>query len=529
MLQIQKRNGDLVSFDPKKILNRIKKASKGLKAVNSDEIFIKVITSTPTEGIVATKTLDTLISETAAAYTTSHYEYSKLAAAIAVSSYHKDSYKSFYATMKILNTQEVISDKLIEIIETYGIDRVESVLDFERDYTFDYFGWKAMQDVYLLKTSEGLSIERPQHLYMRVALWVTNTFEEAVDYYNELSNQMISKATPIMINSGTVNPQLASCVLKPNDGDNRISLLETFNDICIYSSDAAGIGLGMSNIRSKESKIKTSGGNAGGLLKYLKIVNEGLRFFNQQGRRPGSAAVYIEPWHKDVYDLLDIKKVQGKDELRARDIFTALWIPDNFMKAVKEDSDYYLFCPNDIMKGGLKAFHEIYGEEFEKEYDKAIQLGIGKKIKAKDLWLKILESQIETGVPYIGYKDHVNRKTNHQNIGVISQSNLCIYEKSNLNIIVNDEIKIVDFKELSTLLENGKQIKILSYNDKLNINEYQEISAIQKTSSSAEVLKIFDEATGLEIICTPNHEIYTKNRGWVKAIELTESDSLMIV
>jgi ribonucleoside-diphosphate reductase alpha chain len=182
----------------------------------------------------------------------------------------------------------------------------------------------------------------------------------------------------------------------------------------------------MSNIRSKESRIKTSGGFAGGLLRYLKIVNESLRFFNQQGRRPGSAAIYIEPWHKDIIDLLEIKKNTGAEELRARDLFTALWIPDNFMNAVRNNDDWYLFCPNDIIKSGIKPLQECYGEEYEKNYNKAIELGIGKKVKAQDIWSKIIESQIETGVPYLAAKDHANRKTNHQNIGVIKQSNLCI-------------------------------------------------------------------------------------------------------
>jgi len=260
---------------------------------------------------------------------------------------------------------------------------------------------------------------------MRVALWVTNTFEEAMDYYNSLSNQLISPATPIMINSGTRVPQLASCVLHYNNSDSRNGLLDTLNDISTYSSDAAGIGLSMSNIRSKESRINSSGGFAGGLLKYLKIVNESLRFFNQQGRRPGSAAIYLEPWHKDIMDLLEIKKNTGAEELRARDLFTALWIPDNFMNAVKDNGDWYLFCPNDIIKAGIKPLQECYGEEYEANYNKAVEMGLGKKIKAQDIWSKIVESQIETGVPYLSSKDNANRKTNHQNIGVIKQSNLC--------------------------------------------------------------------------------------------------------
>jgi ribonucleoside-diphosphate reductase alpha chain len=313
----------------------------------------------------------------------------------------------------------------MSIIEKYGPSKIDEVINHENDYNFDYFAWRSLQEMYLLKTPEGKVIERPQHMYMRVALWVTNTYEEAVEYYNSLSNQRISKATPIMINAGTRVPQLASCVLHYNNSDSREGLLKTLNDISTYSSDAAGIGLSMSNIRSKESRIKSSGGFAGGLLKYLKIVNESLRFFNQQGRRPGSAAIYLEPWHRDIMDLLEIKKNTGAEELRARDLFTALWIPDNFMRAVKNNEDWYLFCPNEIIKSGIKPLQECFGDEYEENYQKAVDLGIGRKVKAQDIWSKIIESQVETGVPYLCAKDSANKKTNHQNIGVIKQSNLC--------------------------------------------------------------------------------------------------------
>jgi ribonucleoside-diphosphate reductase alpha chain len=423
-LKIIKRGGDSVAFNPQKIYNRVKRASKGLN-VNSDEIFIKVITSVPTEGDITTKELDKLVYEIAAAYTGSHHDYSRLASSVAISSYHKETNDSFSQTMKLLHSDGIINDKLIETIELYGEEIVDAVINHDNDYNFDYFAWRSLQEMYLLKRPNGQVIERPQHMYMRVALWVTNTFEEAFDYYKSLSEQRISPATPIMINSGTKIPQLASCVLHYNNSDSRRGLLDTLNDISTYSADAAGIGLCMSNQRSKESRINSSGGYAGGLLKYLKIVNESLRFFNQQGRRPGSAAIYLEPWHKDIMDLLDIKKNTGAEELRARDLFTALWIPDNFMRAVKDNKSWYLFCPNDIVKAGLKPLQECFGEEYERVYKEAVALGLGKKVKAQDIWTKIIESQVETGVPYLCSKDSANRKTNHQNIGVIKQSNLC--------------------------------------------------------------------------------------------------------
>ena len=433
-LKIKKRGGDEVSFNPQKIYSRVKRAAKGLN-VNSDEIFIKVITSVPTEGFITTKELDKLVYEIAASYTGSHHDYSRLASSVAISSYHKETEKSFCTTMELLHVDGVINDKLMETILNYGPSNIDSIINHENDYNFDYFAWKSLQEMYLLKTPKGVVIERPQHMYMRVALWVTKSFEEAVEYYNSLSNQLISPATPIMINAGTKTPQLASCVLKYNNGDSREGLLQTFNDISTYSSDAAGIGLSMSNIRSKESRINSSGGFAGGLLKYLKIVNEGLRFFNQQGRRPGSAAIYIEPWHKDIMDLLEIKKNTGAEELRAKDLFTSIWLPDNFMNAVKNNDDWYLFCPNDIIKAGIKPLQEAYGDEYESNYNKAVELGLGKKVKAQTIWNKIIESQVETGVPYLCSKDSANRKTNHQNIGVIKQSNLCneIYQYTDEN------------------------------------------------------------------------------------------------
>ena len=253
-LRIKKRGGDEVSFNPQKIYNRVKRASKGLN-VNSDEIFIKVITSVPTEGFITTKELDKLVYEIAASFTGSHHDYSRLASSVAISSYHKDTNESFSITMKRLNDEGVVHNELIRKIDEYGAEKIDSVINHENDYQFDYFAWKALQEMYLLKLPNGKVIERPQHMYMRIALWVTESYEEAMDYYTSLSEQRISKATPIMINSGTLIPQLASCVLHYNNSDSRNGLLGTMNDISTYSSDAAGIGLCMSNIRSKESFI----------------------------------------------------------------------------------------------------------------------------------------------------------------------------------------------------------------------------------------------------------------------------------
>jgi ribonucleoside-diphosphate reductase alpha chain len=479
-LKILKRDGENVTFNPQKIYNRVKRSAKGLN-VNSDEIFIKVITSVPTEGVITTKELDKLIYEIAASYTGSHHDYSRLASSVAISSYHKETNPSFSETMNLLFSDGIINEKLVETIKEYGEDSIDEVINHENDYNFDYFAWRSLQEMYLLKRPNGVVVERPQHMYMRVALWVTDNFVDAVEYYKSLSNQLISKATPIMINAGTKVPQLASCVLHYNNSDSRNGLLNTLTDISTYSSDAAGIGLSMSNIRSKESRISTSGGYAGGLLKYLKIVNESLRFFNQQGRRPGSAAIYLEPWHKDIFDLLDIKKNTGAEELRARDLFTALWIPDNFMRAVKDNTEWYLFCPNDIITAGIKPLQESFGDEYEENYNKAVSLGLGKKVKAQDIWSKIIESQVETGIPYLCSKDSANRKTNHQNIGVIKQSNLCneIYQYTDEETTAICTLSSIVLKNFITngkfdfqLLFSEVRKVVRTLNKVVNINNY---------------------------------------------------------
>jgi ribonucleoside-diphosphate reductase alpha chain len=426
-MQIVKRNGLEIDFKPEKILTRIKKQSIGLK-VSADDVFLKV-----TQGIadkMTTSQVDELIMVQAETLSLYHPDYSKLAANIAISKLHKETEDNFMKATKKLYKAGVLSDKYYEKVKD-NIDLIESVIDYKKDFNFDFFGWSSLKDIYLLKIGSEVS-ERPQQLYVRVALMLTNTPEDFKEYYNFLVNQEISPATPIKINIGTRNTnnlegtgQIASCNLSIVPDDTTEGLLNILGRVAVSSSRAEGIGLAVSNIRSKESSVGTGNGKAGGVLKYLKVLNETLRFWNQKGKRPGSCAVYIEPWHKDIFDVLEIRKKTGDETLRARDLFSALWIPDNFMKAVKDNGDWYLFCPNDIKKAGLKPFYEIYGEEFELEYNKAVELGIGTKIKAHELWIKIIEAQIETGMPYMCYKDAANTKSNHKNFGMIHSSNLC--------------------------------------------------------------------------------------------------------
>jgi len=420
-MQVVKRNGQKIDFNPNKILLRIKKQSDKLK-VNADEVFLKV-----TQGIadnMTTNEVDDLISIVAESLSMNHPDYSILAANIAISKLHKETEDNFMKATKKQYNAGLLNDFYYNKVKE-NIELIESVIDYKRDFHFDYFGWCSLKDIYLLKTKDGQLVERPQQMYIRVALMVTNNADDFREKYNDLSNQQESPATPIKINIGTKIGQIASCNLSIVPDDSTEGLLNMLGRISISSSKAEGIGLAVSNIRSRQTNVGNSDGKAGGIFKYLKVVNEALRFWNQRGKRPGSCAVYIEPWHKDIFDVLDMRKKTGDDTLRARDLFSALWIPDNFMRAVETNGDWYLFCPHDIKTAGLKPFYEIYGAEYEEEYNKAVELGIGTKIKAHDLWLKILEAQIESGMPYMCFKDSANIKSNQKNMGVIHSSNLC--------------------------------------------------------------------------------------------------------
>lgn len=523
-MQVIKRNGNKIDFNPNKILTRIKKQSEGLK-VNADEVFIKV-----TQGLadnMTTNQLDDLISVVAESMAMNHPDYSKLAANIAISKLHKETEDSFMKATKKMYNAGLLNDNYYNKVKE-NIELIESVIDYEKDYNFDYFGWSSLKDIYLLKLSDGTIVERPQQMYIRVALMITNNADDFFEKYKDLSSQKESPATPIKINIGTKIGQIASCNLSIVPDDSTEGLLNMLGRISVSSSKAEGIGLAISNIRSKESNVGNSNGKAGGVLKYLKVVNEALRFWNQRGKRPGSCAVYIEPWHKDIYDVLDIRKKTGDENLRARDLFSALWIPNNFMKAVEENGDWYLFCPNDIEKAGLKPFYEIYGSEYEEEYDKAVEMGLGTKIKAHDLWLKIIESQIETGMPYMCFKDHANEKSNQKNMGVIHSSNLCVAGDTLITTKYHGKEVKMRISEVVKNFNKDHELEVLSYNISNGELEYKKITNAALMNESAEVLKITDEETGKSITCTPEHQIYTKNRGYVLAKDLVEDDILEI-
>ena len=446
-MRVIKRDGSEESVKFDKISARIKKQTYGLDQdhVEYMEIAKKVIAGVY-DG-VTTRELDNLAAETAASLTRIHPDYSILAARIALTSIKKETKKSFKDTVEDLynnidsKTGEpapLVSEELLEIVRS-NAKKIESMIIHDRDLDFEYFGFKTLERSYLLKI-DGRVVETPQHLYMRVALGVWgDNLKEVQKTYELLSTGQFTHATPTLFNSGTPKPQLSSCFLVANKGDDIDSLFDTIKDVAKISKWSGGIGLHVHGVRSKGSYIKGTGGQSDGLLPMLKTYNEVARWINQGGKRKGSFAIYLEPWHFDVESFIDLRKNHGKEEERARDLFLALWTPDLFMKRVKEDGNWTLMCPNECP--GLSDVYDVYPEydedgnvtnesevnlAFTELYEKYEKEGKGKKVmKARELWGKVLEAQIETGTPYILYKDSANRKSNQKNIGVIKSSNLC--------------------------------------------------------------------------------------------------------
>ena len=430
-IKVRKRNGRLVNVDLGKIQTRIKKASTGLK-VNHLEVSMKVVQGLY-DGVTTTE-LDKLAADTAASLTTNHPDYSKLAANIAVSALHKETLGSFEGIFNILKDKKLLNQEYIDRVESYGFENIQKVMDYDKDFMLDYFGFKTLEKAYLLKIEENKInkiIERPQDMYMREAITVTTTLQEALETYKSLSDWEYTHATPTMFNSSLKGQQLASCFLINNKGDSKEGIMDTAKDVSIISSFAGGIGLSISNLRAAGSKIHSTNGTSNGIMPYLRTYNELARYWDQGGnKRKGSFAMYMEPWHLDIFTLLDIRKTHGKEELRARDLFPALWIPDLFMNQVEIDGDWYLSCPNEQIKAGFTRLDELHNEEFNLEYMKIVDAIEDKKmpgkiIKARELWDAILEAQTETGTPYMLYKDAANRKSNQKNLGTIKSSNLC--------------------------------------------------------------------------------------------------------
>ncbi|QXV67133.1 ribonucleoside-diphosphate reductase subunit alpha [Mucilaginibacter achroorhodeus] len=425
---VVKRDGrkESVKFD--KITARIEKLCYGFKLVDPIDVAKKVI-----EGLfdgVTTSELDNLAAETAASLTTKHPDYALLASRIAVSNLHKNTTKSFSETMKRLyeyidpktgKSAALLADDVHEIIQK-NADILDSSIIYDRDFGFDYFGFKTLEKSYLLKL-DGKIAERPQHLFMRVSVGIhKEDIESAIKTYNLMSERWFTHATPTLFNAGTPKPQMSSCFLLTMKDDSIEGIYDTLKQTAKISQSAGGIGLSIHNVRATGSYISGTNGTSNGIIPMLRVFNDTARYVDQGGgKRKGAFAIYLEPWHADIFEFLDLRKNHGKEEMRARDLFYALWVSDLFMKRVEANEDWSLFCPHEA-----PGLADCFGAEFEALYTKYEREGRARKtIKAQELWFAVLDSQVETGTPYLLYKDAANSKSNQQNLGTIKSSNLC--------------------------------------------------------------------------------------------------------
>lgn len=429
-MKVVKRDGHLEAFDFDKVVLRLAKLCKGL---DRDRIDVSSITKKVSEGIydgVTTVELDNLLAETAASMTTVHPDYSYVAARVAVSSLHKETKSDFslviadlygYVNPITKKRQPMISDKLFEIVSNHK-EELDSLIRHSHDFDYNYFGFKTLERSYLLRIN-GKVLERPQHLLMRVALGIHNDdIERVLETYHLMSKRYFTPGSPTLFNAGTVRPQLLSCFLVAMKDDSIEGIFDTLKECAMISKSAGGIGLHLHNIRSTGTYIAGSNGTSNGIIPMLRVFNNAARYVDQGGnKRPGAIAVYLEPWHADIFEFIDIRKNQGKEEIRARDLFPALWIPDLFMERVQNNGTWSLFSPNEAV--GLL---DVTGDEFKELYENYERMGIAKtQIKAQKLWYSILEAQTETGTPFMLYKDACNSKSNQRNLGVIKSSNLC--------------------------------------------------------------------------------------------------------
>ena len=476
---VVKRDGrqEAVKFD--KITARIEKLCYGFNAELVDPIDVakKVI-----EGLfdgVTTSELDNLAAETAASLTTKHPDYALLASRIAVSNLHKNTLKSFSKTMEMLYTyidtktqkpSSLIADDVWEVIAA-NADILDSTIIYDRDFGFDYFGFKTLEKSYLLKVN-GAIVERPQHLFMRVSVGIhKGDIDSVIKTYNLMSERWFTHATPTLFNAATPKPQMSSCFLLTMQDDSIEGIYDTLKQTAKISQSAGGIGLSIHNIRATGAYIGGTNGTSNGIVPMLRVFNDTARYVDQGGgKRKGAFAIYLEPWHADVFEFLDLRKNHGKEEMRARDLFYALWINDLFMQRVEENGDWSLFSPDEAP--GLADCHS---EEFNKLYTKYEQEGRARTTeKAQELWFAILDSQIETGTPYLLYKDAANAKSNQQNLGTIKSSNLCT---EIIEYTSKDEVAVCNLASLALprFVINGEfdhqKLYDVTYQAALNLNK----------------------------------------------------------
>ena len=424
-MRVIKRNGEMedVSFD--KVLNRLKNLSSGL-TIDVTEIAQKVC-SRIYDG-VKTYELDELAAYLCSSMSIEHPDYSLLASRIIISNHHKNTSPSFSETIQTLynnldnhnNPVPLVSEELYNIVNK-NKEKLNTCIDYQRDYLFDYFGFKTLERAYLLRVNKRI-IERPQHMWMRVAIGIHgNDIKDVIQTYDLLSKKYFTHATPTLFNAGTNRPQLSSCFLCSINDDSVAGIFDSLKEVALISKYAGGIGMHIHQIRGNGSQIRGTNGTSNGIIPMLRVFNNTARYIDQEGKRLGSIAVYLETWHSDIESFLELKKNHGSEEDRCRDLFLALWISDLFMERVKSEGKWSLMCPDKC-----RGLSDVYGDDFKKLYEQYESEGkFVKQINAQDLWFKILEAQIEQGVPYILYKDAANRKSNQKNLGTIKSSNLC--------------------------------------------------------------------------------------------------------
>jgi ribonucleoside-diphosphate reductase alpha chain len=419
-LFVVKRDGTRVPISFDQITDRIRNLSKNLEHVNPDLVAQKVCSQLQND--MKTSELDDFAAETAAMMQSRyHPNYGMLASRILIDNHHKNTPSSLIECIETLyHDQEIVSDTYHDLVCKHK-DEYEKMIDYSRDYMFDYFGFKTLERAYLLKKS-GKVIERPQHMWMRVAIQLhSDNFSKVQETYDALSQGYFIHATPTLFNSGTDHPQLSSCFLLTMSEDSIKGIYKTLGDCAQISKWAGGIGLAIHDIRARKSKIRGTNGESTGIVPMLKVFNDTAKYVNQGGKRNGSFAIYLEPWHADIEDFLKLRLNQGAEEDRARDLFYGLWIPDLFMKRLENNEDWTLMCPDEC-----PGLANVWGQEFEDLYTKYEVAGKGRKsLKASKIWQLVLESQIQTGTPYLCYKDAANSKSNQQHLGTIKSSNLC--------------------------------------------------------------------------------------------------------
>lgn len=456
---VVKRDGrrQPVMFD--KITDRIRILCYELnELVDPVKVAMRVI-----EGLydgVTTSELDNLAAETAASMTVSHPDYALLAARIAVSNLHKNTKKSFTETIEDLyhyvnprtNLESpLIADDVYEVVQKHA-DRLDATIIYQRDFNYDFFGFKTLERSYLLRIN-GQIVERPQHMLMRVAVGIhLDDIDSVIETYELMSKKYFTHATPTLFNSGTPKPQMSSCFLLTMKDDSIDGIYDTLKQTAKISQSAGGIGLSIHNVRATGSYIRGTNGTSNGIVPMLRVFNDTARYVDQGGgKRKGSFAIYLEPWHADIYDFIELRKNHGKEEMRARDLFLAMWINDLFMKRVETDSTWTLMCPNEC-----PGLSDVYGDEFEALYISYENANKGRRtIKARDLWERILDAQIETGTPYMLYKDAANKKSNQKNLGTIRSSNLCT---EIMEYTAPDEVAVCNLASISLpmFIEDGR-------------------------------------------------------------------------